>query len=147
MRDTRLEVSRRGALAGATALGVATAFGAKAASGPALQAEIDAASSGRPISPFLYGGFLEHIGDLINHSLWSEVLDDRKFYWPVNSEPVPAPPGRSGGPARDVRNKWRPTGADSTVTMDAAAPYVGKQSPVGLPEELSSGKGPPLLPA
>lgn len=130
MKDTKLEVSRRGALAGATALGVATAFGAKAASGPALQAVIDAASTGHPISPFLYGGFLEHIGDLINHSLWSEVLDDRKFYWPVNSDPVPAPPGRNGGPPRSVSNKWRPTGSDSTVTMDTAAPYVGKQSPV-----------------
>ena len=25
--------------------------------------------------------FIEHLGNLINHGLWSELLDDRKFYY------------------------------------------------------------------
>jgi len=125
-----LKISRRGALLGVATLGAVTAMAARAANGPALGATIDATNARAPISPLLYGGFIEHIGDLINHSLWSEVLDDRKFYWPVNSEPVPAPPGAGGGPMRTVSNKWHPTGADTTVSMDRAAPYVGAHSPV-----------------
>ncbi len=130
MGEDRLKFSRRGALVGGAASGLLAALPVRAADMGALQATIDAATTSAPISPFLYGGFLEHIGDLINHSLWSEVLDDRKFYWPVDSQPVPEPPGRNGRPPRSSTNKWRPTGADSTVTMDTAGPYVGKHSPV-----------------
>ncbi len=122
------KMSRRGALLGAAALGAATALPAGAATAVTLSATIAAASTGAPINLFMYGGFIEHIGDLINHSLWSEVLDDRKFFWPVNSEPVPGPAG--GNPMRAQSNKWHPTGADATVTMDTAGAYVGAHSPV-----------------
>ncbi len=130
MRNDPSKLSRRGALMGAAMLGALRALPAGAATPVTLAATISAASTGAPISPFLYGGFIEHIGDLINHSLWSEVLDDRKFYWPVNSDPIPAPPAGGGGPPRTASNKWHPTGADTTVTMDTAAPYVGAHSPV-----------------
>ena len=30
--------------------------------------------------------FIEHIGPLIYRSLWSEMLDDRKFYFPITSK-------------------------------------------------------------
>ena len=30
--------------------------------------------------------FIEHIGSLIYRSLWSEMLDDRKFYFPITSK-------------------------------------------------------------
>ncbi len=39
---------------------------------------IDASRTGAPISPYLYGQFIEHIGPLINRSVWTEMLDDRK---------------------------------------------------------------------
>src|ERR1700690_3043203 len=77
------------------------------------------AGKGRaPISPYLYGQFIEHIGDLINRSVWAEMLDDRKFYYDANSEPPPpnaTPPGpfRSRRPNRRLR--FRP---DSAVVMD-----------------------------
>ena len=122
------KMSRRTALLGAAALGSVSALPAQAATVATLSATIAAASTRAAISPFMYGGFIEHIGDLINHSLWSEVLDDRKFFWPVNSDPVPGPSG--GNPMRTQSNKWHPTGADSTVTMDTAAAYVGAHSPI-----------------
>ncbi|HEV7218026.1 MAG TPA: hypothetical protein VGN39_04060, partial [Terriglobales bacterium] len=49
----------------------------------ALVAVIDAAKVSPPISKYMYGMFLEHLGSLTYRSLWSEVLDDRKFYFPV----------------------------------------------------------------
>ena len=130
MTNESPDVSRRGALLGAATLGIVAALPAHAAVGSGLSATISASDTAHPISPFIYGGFLEHIGDLINHSLWSEVLDDRKFYWPVDSQPIPAPPSQGGRPPRTSSNKWRPTGPDASVTMDKSAPYVGKQSPV-----------------
>jgi hypothetical protein len=45
-----------------------------------ITATIDASKTGAPISPYVYGQFLEHIGGLIYGSLWSEMLNDRKFY-------------------------------------------------------------------
>ena len=91
---------------------------------------IDAGETRAPISPYMYGQFIEHIGDLVNRSLWAEMLDDRKFYYAINSE-NPAPPPAGRGPMRGrAPNRWRPIGPDSTVVMDRDHPYVGLQSPV-----------------
>jgi len=85
---------------------------------------IDASKTGAPISPYLYGQFIEHIGDLVNRSVWAEMLDDRKFYYPITSNP---------GEQRPVRgrraNRWMPIGPDSSVTMDGDRPWVGDHSP------------------
>src|SRR5512139_2694228 len=51
-----------------------------------IPATIDAAKVGKPISPLIYGQFIEHIGGLIENGLWAEMLDDRKFYHPVTPE-------------------------------------------------------------
>lgn len=127
--DGPSNISRRGALASTAALGIAIALPNEARADGAIAAVVNTSATRPPIPPFIYGGFLEHIGDLINHSLWSEVLDDRKFYWTVDSRPLPTAPS-NGGPPRGVSRKWNPTGADATVTMDASAPYVGQHSPV-----------------
>ncbi|MGH8287430.1 MAG: hypothetical protein ACREV7_00165 [Steroidobacteraceae bacterium] len=47
-----------------------------------IVARIDTVRAGAPISPYEYGMFIEHIGGLVFRSLWSEMLDDRKFYYP-----------------------------------------------------------------
>ena len=52
-----------------------------------LVVNIDASQTGEPVSKYEYGMFIEHIGPLIYRSLWSEMLDDRKFYFPINSKP------------------------------------------------------------
>ena len=83
----------------------------------------------QPVSKYEFGMFIEHIGPLIYRSLWSEMLDDRKFYFPISSakkEPEPRP--SNGPPFRQLR-KWIPVGPDSVVTMDKAQPFSGDQSP------------------
>jgi alpha-L-arabinofuranosidase len=92
-------------------------------------ATLNAAKVASPISRYDYGMFIEHLGNIINHGLWSEMLDDRKFYYPVNSVEQKEP---SGPPARMrfLRSKkWRPIGPDEFVVMDHDHPYVGEQSP------------------
>src|ERR1035438_4066111 len=56
-----------------------------------VNAAIDASKTGAPISKYIYGQFLEHIGSLVNSGIWAEMLDDRKFYNPVTSK-LPAEP-------------------------------------------------------
>src|SRR5437016_3621362 len=92
---------------------------------------IDASKTQPAISPYLYGQFIEHIGDLVNRSVWAEMIDDRKFYYPINSQPQAPTQPQGGGPARNRRvNRWRPVGPDSAVVMDRDHPYVGDQTPL-----------------
>ena len=64
---------------------------------------IDAGKTGAPISPYIYGQFIEHIGDLVNRSLWAEMVDDRKFYYPI----TPKPPEQRPVQGRRA-NRWMP---------------------------------------
>src|SRR5581483_456376 len=72
---------------------------------------IDLSKTSPAISKYEFGMFIEHIGPLIYRSLWSEMLDDRKFYFPISSK-EPEVEGRRGGfPGMQLR-KWRPVGPD-----------------------------------
>lgn len=95
---------------------------------------IDASKTGPPISPYLYGQFIEHGGSLIYGGLWCEMLDDRKFYYPVMPKPAEDPNAsqRGFGPGRR-RNigpgRWNPVGPTNSVLMDTHHPFVGDHSP------------------
>lgn len=55
-----------------------------------VKATIDTSKSRTPISKNIYGQFLEHGGDIVNTGVWSEMLVDRKFFYPVaTSAPTP----------------------------------------------------------
>jgi alpha-N-arabinofuranosidase len=105
--------------------------GAQTSSAPEerIVVSVDAGKTRAPISPYLYGQFIEHIGDLVNRSVWAEMLDDRKFYNPVNSET--AAPDPAQGPIRGRRpNRWWPIGPNAAVVMDRDHPYVGEHTPL-----------------
>ena len=89
---------------------------------------IDASKTGAPISKYIYGQFLEHIGGIVNNNIWAEMLDDRKFYYPINSHPPAEPQGPSW--RRITVHHWMPVGADEFVTMDAERPYAGDHTPL-----------------
>lgn len=91
-----------------------------------LTAAIDAGRVSEPISKYMYGMFLELLGNLVYRSLWAEMLDDRKFYFPVNS--APATPVEPRFRRMQLR-RWRPVGGDDFVTMDKDHAYTGEHSP------------------
>ena len=93
-----------------------------------VNATIDASKTGAPISKYIYGQFLEHIGGIVNTGIWAEMLDDRKFYYPINSHP-PAEPPSSNPMRRPPLRHWTPIGGDEFVTMDTNHPWVGDQTP------------------
>jgi alpha-N-arabinofuranosidase len=89
-----------------------------------LEVIIHADTTHAPISPWLCGQFLEHIGGIINRGVWAEMLDDRKFYAPiVPTEPPQAQPG-----PRSAR-RWTAVGPITGVTMDSGLALVGAHSP------------------
>lgn len=95
-----------------------------------IVATIDTQQTAAPVSKYVFGSFIEHIGPLIYRSLWDEMLDDRKFYFPINSQPTAAPARRGGGGFSGMQpRKWRPIGSDEVVAMDKDHPFVGDQSP------------------
>ena len=94
-----------------------------------LTVSINTQQTAEPVSKYVFGSFIEHIGPLIYRSLWDEMLDDRKFYFPINSVETKAPTRRGGGFMGMQPRKWRPVGPDQVVTMDKSHPFVGDQSP------------------
>ena len=101
----------------------------------AINATIDTSNTGAPISKNIYGQFLEHGGDIVNTGIWSEMLVDRKFFYPVaGTAPIPPPVvANAGGNPRFRRTPtrwWTPIGGADVVRMDTKLPYTGDQSPV-----------------
>jgi alpha-N-arabinofuranosidase len=111
-----------------------TAQQSAAAAPQELKVTIDAQQTARPVSEYEYGMFIEHIGSLIYRSLWSEMLDDRKFYFPIKPEEAQTTPPAQGGPSRNMQlRKWHPIESAGAVAMDKDHPFVGEQSPrIGL---------------
>ena len=79
---------------------------------------VDAGKKGEPLSKYVYGQFIEHLGRCIYGGIWAEMLEDRKFYYGVGAKESP----------------WKAIGK---VTMSDKDPFVGKQDPVVT---LSGGK-------
>jgi len=108
-----------------------------AAPGQAVIASVDASKTGPPISPYLYGQFIEHAGSLIYSGLWCELLDDRKFYYDVMVKPAEDPNASQRGPGafgpgrrRNVGpGRWNPIGPVDSVVMDVKNPFVGDHTP------------------
>jgi alpha-L-arabinofuranosidase len=111
---------------------IGSAAYAQEAATPAVKtivATIDTTKVSRPISKYEYGMFIEHIGSLVYRSLWSEMLDDRKFYYPITSKEPEAAPAPTPAFRRMGLRRWRPVGGDGVVVMDNEQPFVGEQSP------------------
>ena len=95
-----------------------------------VEVKIDLRQTAQPVSRYEYGMFIAHIGALIYRSLWSEMLDDRKFYFPITPEEPQAPAPAQGGPFRNMQlRKWHPIGPAEVIVMDKDHPFVGEQSP------------------
>jgi alpha-N-arabinofuranosidase len=86
------------------------------------KAVIDADKTGKPMSKYIYGQFIEHLGRCIYQGIWAEMLEDRKFFYAV---------GEGGSP-------WKPVGAAGLEKMDLTTPFTGAHTP----RVTLTGKGP-----
>jgi alpha-N-arabinofuranosidase len=111
-----------------------------AAAAPAVEeVTVDATQVGAPISPLLYGQFIEHLGRGIYGGLWAEMLEDRKFFYPVTGEapawemftPGTQPWDGEGHPYELlVRSPWMILGDKAAVTMSSESALAGWPIPV-----------------
>lgn len=106
---------------------------------------VDAGRHGAPISKYIYGQFIEHLGRCIYGGIWSEMLEDRKFFYPV-----PAAGDMYGdklGARVLIASPWRVVGDEANVSMISDGSFVGEHTPkVELPggiaqDELAIEKG------
>jgi alpha-N-arabinofuranosidase len=128
---------------GAWVLYTATPASAAATAPTPVHAVIDAGKTFTPINPNLYGMFIEHIGSLMYNGVWAEMIDDRKFYYPIAVQDSAAagrvggapgqPAGRGGRGGRGgfggAPRRWSPVGPAESITMDTRNAYVGDHSP------------------
>ena len=109
----RIHRCTSGFLAVVLATGILVAAGPGVAPEGSISMKIDAARTGEPISKYIYGQFIEHLGQCIYGGIWAEMLEDRKFFHPVGAKESP----------------WKPIGGDAAVTMNATDPYVNAHTP------------------
>jgi alpha-N-arabinofuranosidase len=100
-----------------------------------LRVNIDILKRGAPIEEYIYGQFIEHLGKCIYGGIWAEMIEDRKFYYPVtwNFDPFGSAddPYWNTGPYPYLKaSPWQVIGAEETVSMDKSSPFTGEQTPV-----------------
>jgi alpha-L-arabinofuranosidase len=118
----------------------ATVFG----SGADELIKIDTSKEQPPISKYIYGQFIEHLGKSIYGSLWAEMLEDRKFYFIIQDQYAPwrtaSDPYWGSGPYQYLgASPWKVIGPPGTVSMDAVRAFTGIHSPtVSVPGDGSA---------
>ncbi len=96
--------------------------------------KIDANKTAEPISKYIYGQFIEHLGRCIYGGIWAEMLEDRKFYFPIT--PNYNPYRRRRGVPRDnpfaivSASPWQIIGDADSVKMFKADSFVGEHTPL-----------------
>jgi alpha-N-arabinofuranosidase len=77
------------------------------------QVVIDPAQRKAPLSKYVYGQFIEHLGRCIYGGIWAEMLEDRKFYYAIGSKDTP----------------WKAAGEPAVIVMNPIEALVGAHSP------------------
>jgi len=112
---------------------------ASAAETPQATLAVDITRTREPISPYVYGQFIEHLGRSIYGGLWAEMLEDRKFYYPVTGRapawemftPGPRSWDGEGHPYELLmRSPWMVVGDPGAVSMDKQRALTGEHTPV-----------------
>ena len=83
---------------------------------------IDIDKTGKPVSKYIYGQFIEHLGRCIYQGIWAEMLEDRKFFYAVG----------------EGESSWKAVGEAGLVRMDKVKPFTGAHTP----RVMLAGKGP-----
>ena len=94
-----------------------------------IEVKLDTTKTGEPISPLIYGQFIEHLGRCIYGGIWAEMLEDRKFYFPITAEYAPYRALTDAKYPVVGASPWQILGPADGVTMQAENAFVGRHSP------------------
>jgi alpha-N-arabinofuranosidase len=126
------------------ALALSLAVPAIADPAPVPVVKLDPAATAAPINPYLYGQFIEHLGRCIYGGIWAEMLEDRKFYFPITAEFGPYRELKPTAGTSDfnvgnlqqsafpalVASPWEILGAPAGVEMTTENAFVGEHTPL-----------------
>lgn len=96
---------------------------------PAPSIDLDLAQTGAPINPFIYGQFIEHLGRCVYGGIWAEMLEDRKFYFPITEDYDPYKSLQDTDYPVVGASPWEILGKASGVSMETADSFVGEFTP------------------
>ena len=89
-----------------------------------FSAEIKADKTKEPISDYIYGQFIEHVGRCIDGGIWAEMVQDRKFFHPACSD----------------KSAWQLKGVTGCVGGAGDKSFVGRNGVVvGLNSDIACG--------
>ena len=100
-----------------------------------LAVTIDVSKTGEPISKYIYGQFIEHLGRCIDGGVWAEMLQDRKFYYPIKQEFAAWSTTKGDGPLGNddfpilVGSPWEVIGGRDIVEMVKQDSFRGGHTP------------------
>ncbi|HEY9170655.1 MAG TPA: alpha-L-arabinofuranosidase C-terminal domain-containing protein [Verrucomicrobiae bacterium] len=94
-----------------------------------LDVRLDTSKTGAPINPFIYGQFIEHLGRCIYGGIWAEMLEDRKFYFPITANYSPYRSLQDTPFPVVGASPWQILGDAGAVTMVKDGAFVGDHSP------------------
>lgn len=123
-------MKRFSALVGTLSLAITTLTAAP------LELKLDTTKTNAPISPFIYGQFIEHLGRCIYGGIWAEMLEDRKFYFPITAGYAPYRALTNSSYPVVGASPWQIIGDAGSVTMQKQGAFVGEHSP-----RINSGAG------
>ncbi len=101
--------------------------------GETVAVTIDGGQSRPAINPFIYGQFIEHLGRCIYGGIWAEMLEDRKFYFPITKDYAPYKSLQDTDFPVVGASPWEIIGDSGKVTMVAKDPFVGDHTPQVAP--------------
>jgi alpha-N-arabinofuranosidase len=103
---------------------------ATAPTADAITVTIDATKVGPKISPFIYGQFIEHLGRCVYGGIWAEMLEDRKFYYPITHDYHPYADSKQNRFPVVAASPWEVVGPEGSVAMTTEEPFVGEHTPL-----------------
>jgi alpha-N-arabinofuranosidase len=92
------------------------------------EVSVDASKVREPISPYIYGQFIEHLGRCIYGGIWAEMLEDRKFYFLIPADKEIWRLTREQARVL-AASPWKVIGPQGTVEMVKQNAFVGDHIP------------------
>jgi alpha-L-arabinofuranosidase len=75
---------------------------------------INTTKRSEPMSVYIYGQFIEHLGRCIYGGIWAEMVEDRKFWYVPGTR----------------ESAWKISGEKELLSMDSKEPFTGSHTPV-----------------
>lgn len=96
---------------------------------PSRELELDLSNTGHEINPFIYGQFIEHLGRCVYGGIWAEMLEDRKFYFPITEDYSPYKSLEDTEFPVVGASPWEIIGNTNGLELTTADSFVGEFTP------------------